>query len=93
MADAKLRELWDAVRNDFNRAAALLPPIARTMGEQQARLDEWLDHNELELALHELEAIGQESAAPQSFWLMLQSAAERMGLEEDAAEYAKRARS
>ena len=82
MADAALRRLWAVVRRDFDRARALLPsPPAEAEGSL-SRLAEWLGHNELELALDELEALGEDNAAPPAYWELLQSAAERMGLTE-----------
>ncbi len=85
MADARLRQLWEAVRRDFDRARALLPsPSAENKGSV-ARLGEWLGHNELELALEELEALGEDNAAPRDFWEALASVAERMNLAEHKA--------
>jgi hypothetical protein len=91
MADAALRRLWAAVRRDFDRARALLPsPPAEAEGSA-ARLAEWLDHNELELALDELEALGEDNAALPAYWEHLRSAAERMGLAEHVARLSRRA--
>jgi hypothetical protein len=91
MADAELRRLWVAVRQDFDRARALLPaPPAEAEGSV-GRLAEWLDHNELELALGELEALGEDNTAPPAYWRELASAAERMGLAEQAERLSRRA--
>jgi hypothetical protein len=59
MTEAEWRRLWAAVRRDLDRALALLPsPPAENEGSV-ARLSEWLDHNELELAVDELAGCGQ----------------------------------
>ncbi|OAI49639.1 hypothetical protein AYO44_18385 [Planctomycetaceae bacterium SCGC AG-212-F19] len=91
MGDAALRGLWASVRQDFDDALALLPdPLAEAEGSI-ARLTEWLDHNELELALDELEALGGDNAAPPAHWEKLRSAAERMGLAGHTARFSGRA--
>ncbi|HVS34468.1 MAG TPA: hypothetical protein VMS17_02735 [Gemmataceae bacterium] len=90
MADAALRQLWQAVRRDFDQARALLPSVPAEDDGSVARLDEWLDHNELELALDELEALGEDNAAPPDFWHALASAAERMSLAEHKARLSRR---
>jgi len=80
MTDEALSRLWAAVRRDFDTARSLLPsPPAENQGSE-SRLNEWLDQNELELALDELEALGENNAAPPAYWQALVSAAERMGL-------------
>jgi hypothetical protein len=90
MADAALRRLWAAVCRDFDRARALLPsPLAEAEGSV-ARLAEWLDHNELELALDELEALGEDISSPPAYWGHLRSAAERVGLGEHVARFNRR---
>jgi len=90
MADAELRRLWASVVHDFDRARALLPiPPAESEGSV-GRLTEWLDHNELELALDELEALGNDNNVAAAYWQALASAAERMGLELHRARFAKR---
>ena len=90
MADAALRRLWSAVREDFDRARALLPDNPVESEGRVARLVEWLDHNELELALDELEALGETNAVPPAYWQALASAAERMGLVGHHARLARR---
>lgn len=84
MADAALRKLWADVRQDFDRARAMFPAQPVEREGHLTQLGEWLDHNELELALDELESLGEDNAAPTAYWMALQSAAERMGLSERA---------
>lgn len=82
MANDELRRLWASIRHDFESARKLLP---RTPNERQgsvARLDEWLDHNELELALYELERLGEDNAVAPEYWQALSSAADRMDMPE-----------
>jgi hypothetical protein len=47
--------------------------------------NDYLDHNELELAFDELESIGDEAHAAAPFWAELAQAAENMGLTQHAA--------
>ena len=44
------------------------------------RIQQYLDHNELELALDEREHLGEHASAPIEFWAELRSAAEEMRL-------------
>jgi hypothetical protein len=90
MADAELHRLWAAVIRDFNQAREMLPIHPRESEGSMDRLTEWLDHNELELALDELEALGEDNDAPKEYWHMLAVAAERMKLEAHQARLAKR---
>jgi hypothetical protein len=90
MADAAMRKLWRAVRSDFDRARAMLPTQTNETEGSPDRLDEWLDHNELELALDELESLGEDNASPPDYWRILASAAERMGLTEHMARLSQR---
>lgn len=82
MADAALLRLWASVCQDFERARAQLPPSPIEIEGCVARLEEWLGHNELELALGELEAIGEDNNMPPAYWRELLSAATSMGLSE-----------
>jgi hypothetical protein len=91
MADAALRRLWAAVRRDFDRARALLPARPAEIEGRVTQFDEWLDHNELELALDELESLGEDNTTPPAYWEHLRSAAERMGLDGHVARLSRRA--
>ena len=46
---------------------------------------EWLDHNELELALYVPEGLGEMNAVPRQFWAHLRDAAREMRLGLDVA--------
>lgn len=74
-----LLESWAHTRADLDRARAFLPAA------EFGLVDEWLDHNELGLALEALEALGDERSVPAAFWAALVAAAERMKLAEHAA--------
>jgi hypothetical protein len=91
MVDRALKRLWEAVRRDFDRARSLLPVRPAEVEGSLDRLGEWLDHNELELALDELESLGEDNTAPPKFWEALRSAAERMRLTERADRLGRRA--
>jgi len=91
LADAASGRPWEAVRSDFDRARALLLPLPPGAEGSAARLAEWLDHNELELALDELESLGAQCAAPREYWEHLRSASERMGLAGHMARLSRRA--
>lgn len=54
------------------------------------RFEEYLSHNELELAMDELEGLGELNSDPLDFWHELASAAENMGLRDRAAIYRRR---
>ncbi len=51
---------------------------------QLLNYEEWLSHNELELAFDELEGIGQEIDCEQRFWFELLAAALEMSLPKHA---------
>jgi hypothetical protein len=59
------------------------------LGEYQG----FLDHNELELALDELEAVGEATKSDRHFWKFLLLAAENMSLSRHAARYREKGRS
>jgi hypothetical protein len=55
--------------------------------EAAQRYHEWLYHNELELALDELEGLGEESQVDQNFWEFLRLAAIEMKRNDHAIRY------
>lgn len=72
----------------LNEARALLCQYQR-VGKFIAEYDEYLDHNELELALDMLEEAALEAVSQSSkeVWLKLKAAAESMGLADRAEFY------
>lgn len=66
----------------------LPPPTAEGLGLDWFR--EYVDHNELELALEALVDVGDERGAEGAFWLALADAAREMGLDERVDSLARR---
>ena len=58
--------------------------------ERLAEYEEYLAHNELELALDELEQIGEEGVRSISYWQNLLAAADNMGLAKHAVRYRRK---
>lgn len=88
----RIHESWDRTRAYLGRAALLLPPspFKSAEGGRIDRYREWLDHNELELALDELEGLGANNPVPREFWVHLRDAAEEMRLERHVLRMDKR---
>lgn len=82
MAKDELRRLWASIRYDFEAARKLLPQTPNERQGSLARLEEWLDQNELELALYELERLGEDNDVTPAYWQALASAADRMDMSE-----------
>ncbi len=59
-------------------------------GGSVKRYWEWLNHNELELALDELEMLAEVNAVQHAFWESLLSAADEMKLTDRAERYRAR---
>jgi hypothetical protein len=72
---------WAVVTDLLRQAMGQLPSGERGLES----VEEWLGHNELELAWDDLAQLGEERSAPPSFWLLLSDAASRMNLPEKAA--------
>lgn len=81
MASNEMRQLWVAVRRDFCLARSMLSLTPVEVEGSVSRLDEWLDHNEFEPALCELESLGEDNSVAPAYWQALATAAERMGLD------------
>lgn len=74
---------WARTRAHLDRAWVLLPPpTADGLGLDV--FSEYLDHNELELALDALVEVGDDRGAEAVFWLALAEAAREMGLNDRA---------
>lgn len=78
----KFKEQWDTTILELNKARSLLDEC-KGIGKLIAKYEEYLKHNELEIALDMLEEAGLEAQPKPSkqFWLNLKNAAELMGLE------------
>jgi len=83
----ELERIWTQVHHHLEAAKNLLPVGAGGSGEGGPLEDcqEFLEHNELELAFDELEMLGQANSVPQAYWHELSSAARLMRLEDKEA--------
>jgi hypothetical protein len=81
MSDSKLVKSWEVTETLLERAQRLLPAL-HEQGSAALLIQcrEFLQHNELELALDTLEELGHLISAPGGFWRDLERAAENMGL-------------
>jgi len=84
-----LPEVWVLVEADLTRARRTLPDAA-TNDIAILEYQEFLDHNELELACDMLEAYAENNLVSEEFWLALRDAAAKMQLSEHARRYERR---
>lgn len=94
MTRADLEALWAQVSQELEGAARLLPSPAQK-GDDGGTIEafhDWLEHNELELALDELELLGEANEVPDDFWLHLATAAGFMKLDARQARCRSRVR-
>lgn len=90
MASPELIELWKKINADLRRARGMLPPEAKN--ESAVReYQEFLDHNELELACDMLEVYAEAHPVSREFWLALRDASVKMKLLDRATRYEVRA--
>jgi XTP/dITP diphosphohydrolase len=85
-ARQELEQSWQVTRT-YLAAARSLAPSSQDSSKSIALLkshDENLAHNELELALADLEMLGKEVGCEREYWLALVAAAEQMGLDQRA---------
>jgi hypothetical protein len=80
MNQEELIQNWKRTRGFLDAATKLLPQSIEQTDERLIRYYEWLEHNELELALAELKNIGEDVSVPKQFWEELEKAARNMGL-------------
>jgi hypothetical protein len=85
-ARRELEESWARTTGHLLAGLACLSPIPRRSDcdDRVHKFREWLDHNELELALDELEALGDLLRVRGAFWEHLLLAATEMKLDENA---------
>ena len=87
----RLQESWARTTAHLRRAARLLPEVpAPSEDGRVEQFREYLEHNELELALDALEALGECNPVPSEFWGHLREAAAEMRLEKHVARLAER---
>ncbi len=78
-----LPQLWALTGGDLMRARSTLPGSAANH-EAIQQYEEFLGHNELELACDMLEEYARDQPVSREVWLALRDAAARMELEERA---------
>jgi hypothetical protein len=86
-----LPKLWESIKADLRRARNLLPNCSEDQHSLSRYYEEFLEHNELELACDAFEDSAKGRAVSGEFWLALRDAAKKMRLDEHAARFEKRA--
>jgi hypothetical protein len=82
------RDLWAAIECDLTNARQMLRSDA-AKNEAIRRYQEFIEHNELELACDALESYANENPVPIAFWIALRDAAMKMNLLDNAARFGK----
>ena len=73
------------VQSNLRSAQMLLPDSVKD--HELRNFEEYLSHNELELAMDELDRFGQSHDCPGGFWRSLERAADTMKLQDKAREF------
>ncbi len=84
-----LHELWASVEADLRRARQMLPESAKFHNAVR-QYQEFIDHNELELACDMLELYAEEHSVNREFWVALRDAATKMQLLDHTGRYEQR---
>ncbi len=84
--DVQKQNLWTQIRTDLQRARNTLPSNA-TDHAAISQYEEFLSHNELQLACEMLESYGQSHTVSKEFWVALRDAAAKMNLSGLAGRY------
>ncbi|GEP43417.1 hypothetical protein [Brevifollis gellanilyticus] len=86
-----LRASWKRTKAHLADARRELPahPLSGEEGGSDSGFQEFIDHNELELALDELEGMATTNATTTHFWVSLRAAAEEMQLDRHRDRYDK----
>ena len=91
MATQDLRSSWAITSQHLIASKDHLPSsLPNEALDALHQMDEFLNHNELGLALEEAEFLGNLCHSPPAFWAELQLAAENMGLSEASSRFAAR---
>lgn len=91
MAAEDLSSFWATTSRHLIASKSHLPsPLPNGALDALHQMDEFLNHNELGLALEEAEFLGDLCHSPPAFWAELQLAAENMGLSEAASRFEAR---
>jgi hypothetical protein len=84
----ELSKIWIDVKELLNQARAILNNCDGSVELiDDKQFVEYLGHNELELALDEIEAISDSFELPREFWQCLIKASNIMGLKEHSKRY------
>lgn len=94
MTQSELWKRWQVTKSHLRFATQLLPNLlTQNDGEDSAKdigtidaYNKYLEHNELELALDQLEGLGELNTIPPAYWMNLANAAETMDLHERATQ-------
>ena len=81
-----LPNLWTQIRTDLQRARNTSPSNA-TDDAAISEYEEFLNHNELELACEMLELYAESHAVSKEFWIALRDAAAKMELSDRTRKY------
>ena len=92
MDRAELERSWATTARYLTAARDQLPevPAPGADGATLSGFEECLHHNEMELALDELEDLGLTNAPSAEFWRHLMRAAENMGLTERVVDFRRK---
>lgn len=92
MERAELERSWATTARHLNAAREQLPevPIPGVDGATLSGFEECLRHNEMELALDELEDLGLTNTLAADFWRHMMYAAENMGLSDRAVDFRRK---
>jgi hypothetical protein len=82
----ELRELWALIEADLSRARSTLPDIAANHNTIR-QYQEFIEHNELQLACDMLETYAGDHPVSREFWQALRDAAIKMKLPDCAERY------
>ena len=74
--DARLKKQWEVTRSLLSEAAVQVSSMPGF-----SSFGEYIEHNELELALNVLEQLGEQSTVNAGYWQNLYKASEVMGLQ------------
>lgn len=90
MVSADLKASWGKTIRHLHAARTYLSEdlFFEEAREYEGQMNDYLSHNELDLALDAAEMLGTICNGSSQFWRELQSAAENMGLIEEADRYA-----
>ena len=90
MPDDALEQSWNRTSAHLERAHALVASPNANVRKLSAEYREYLDHNELGLALNTLETIGEQIDPPIEYWSHLENAALEMRLSDRVADIRNR---